>query len=542
MKQIIINLLVLLSFATSYSQATGQLERPKLVVGIVIDQMRWDYLYRYYDRYADNGGFKRLLHNGFSCDNTTLPYIPSVTACGHTSMYTGTVPAIHGITGNDWYDEEYGDFIYCVEDTGSLTIGSTTLAAGSMSPRNMVVTTICDELKMATNFRSRVIGIAIKDRCGILPAGHSADAAYWYDTKTGNWISSDYYMKQLPPWLNSFNARKLVDSFYTKGWSTLYPINTYIQSTEDNVAWEHKLFGQGFPYDMKSLVGKNYNPIIATPHGNTLTTMLVKEAIVHEELGKDRITDFLSISYSSPDYTGHSYGPNSVEEEDLYLRLDKELADLMDFLDSRVGKGQYLLFLSADHGVANVPGFMKEHKIPAGNLGTQALLDSLNKQLSVRFSSNSLAMGISNYQLVLNHSLIDSLKLDRTAIKQFVTRFLSAQKGIQQAIDIEQVQMAPIQKVIREKIVNGYFRGRSGDIQLILSPQWIEGFESGGTSHGVWNPYDAHIPLLWYGWKIRHGQTHREVNITDIVPTLSALLNIQVPSGSIGKVIDEIIQ
>ncbi|MGZ8553730.1 MAG: alkaline phosphatase PafA [Chitinophagaceae bacterium] len=543
MKQYLFTLLILVvSFSSIAQPPQTVIQRPKLVVGIVVDQMRWDYLYRYYDRYAENGAFKRLLRQGFSCENTLIPYIHTVTACGHASMYTGTVPAIHGISGNEWWDKDINDHRYCTEDSSVNTVGSPTAAAGAMSPRNMMVTTVCDELKLATNFKSKVIGIALKDRGGILPAGHSADAAYWYDTKTGNWISSTYYMAELPAWATTFNTMKWVDSFYAKGWNTLYPLNTYIQSTADNKSYENKMFGSGFPYTLSQFAGKNYNPIVATPHGNTLTTDFAKAIIINEKMGADDITDFLAISYSSPDYVGHSFGPNSVEEEDIFLRLDKELGELLDFLDTKIGKNQYLLFLSADHGVANIPGFLNEHKIPGGNIKTQGLFDTLAIKLKDKFGKEDLLAALINYQVILNTKLIDSLNLNKKEITQWLIQYLRRQPGITNALDLETIMQASLNNKVKEMIVNSYYPRRSGEIQLLYSPQWIDGFEKAGTTHGIWNPYDAHIPLLWYGWNIKPGKSNHEVYITDIAPTLAALLKIQMPSGCTGKVIDEIVK
>ncbi len=517
-------------------------QRPKLVVGIVVDQMRWDYLYRYYDRYAENGAFKRILREGFSCENTMIPYAHTVTACGHASIYTGTVPAVHGITGNDWWDRGVNDYRYCTEDTSAKTVGSITVEAGAMSPRNMLVTSICDELKLATNAKSKVTGIALKDRGGILPSGHSADAAYWYDTKTGNWVSSTYYMKELPVWASALNAKKWVDSFYTAGWKTMYPLNTYLQSTADDMPYENKMFGSGFPYSLSQFAGKNYNPIVATPYGNTLTTEFAKAIVTNEKFGADNITDFLAISYSSPDYVGHSFGPNSVEQEDVFLRLDKEMGELLDFLDAKVGKNQYLLFLTADHGVVNVPAYLAERKIPSGNIKSQPLPDTLNRRLKEKFGKENLVIDIVNYQVVLNTHLIDSLKMNRKEISQWIIHFLEGQPGIVNAFDMETITEAPVMYKIKEMITNSYYTGRSGDIQLLYAPQWIAGFEKGGSTHGVWNPYDSHIPLLWYGWNIKPGKSNQEVSITDIAPTLAALLKIQMPSGSTGKVIAELLK
>ena len=534
--------LFLLLFFTTTAQQNETLQRPKLVVGITIDQMRWDFLYRYYDRYAPNGGFKRMLNQGFSCENTLIPYAPTVTAPGHTTIYTGSVPAIHGIAGNFWWDMAQQRDVYCTEDKTVKTVGSET-NLGMQSPRNLLVTTICDELRIATNFQSKVIGIAIKDRGGILAAGHSANAAYWYDSQVGNWITSTYYMNELPQWVKDLNAKKLVDKYYEQGWPTLYPINTYTQSTADEKVYESKGLGVGFPYDLKKFIGKNYSAILGTPHGNTMTVEMAKAAIEAEKLGADAITDFLALSFSSPDYIGQGYGPNSIEQEDDFLRLDKELADLLDYLDSKTGRGQYTVFLSSDHGVANIIGFMKENKIPAGGFVEATAMKELNQQLKDKFGHNDLAMGISNYQLVLNKNLINSeRKLKRDEIVAAVVSFFSTQEAVLMAFDIQLLGTAPLQSKIREMIQNGYFAQRAGDVQIILKPNYMETYGPTGTTHGLWNPYDAHIPLLWYGWGIKPGKTNRETYMTDIAPTIAALLHIQMPGGCIGKVISEVIK
>ena len=203
MQKLTLALIFLLSFFTPRAQSVP---RPKLVVGIVVDQMRWDYLYRYYDRYSATGGFKRMLSQGFSCDNTFIPYTPTVTACGHASIYTGSVPAINGITGNYWYDNVANKTVYCTEDSTVTTVGSPT-TAGLQSPRNLFVNTLGDELRLASNFRGKVVGVALKDRGSILPAGHSANAAYWYDPKTGDWITSTFYMTDLPKWVKDLDRK-----------------------------------------------------------------------------------------------------------------------------------------------------------------------------------------------------------------------------------------------------------------------------------------------------------------------------------------------
>lgn len=541
-------ILFLLGFQ-SYAQKTtvkpsnSHVQRPKLVVGIMVDQMRWDYLYRYYNRYSPNGGFRRLLNQGFSCENTFIPYMPTITACGHTSVYTGSVPAIHGITGNAWWDYEKNRTVYCSEDKTVKTVGSTS-TAGEMSPRNNQATTICDELKLATNFRSKVIGIAIKDRGGILPAGHSANAAYWYDGSKGNWITSTYYMNELPQWVKNFNDKKVVDEFYQNGWNTMYPIATYVQSTKDENEYEAKPFGadqKGFPYDLKRFAGKNYGSISSTPFGNTMTMMMAKDAISNEEMGKDSITDFLAVSFSSPDYVGHSFGPNSIEAEDTYLRLDKDLGELFDYLDKMVGKGQYLTFLTADHGVAHVPGFMTENKLPGGAVDDNKMVEDLNKQLKEKYGKASIISAAYNYQISLNHALIDTAKLDRAAIVEDIMKYVKNIKGVDRVFEISKLMDQPMNADVKNRLANGWHPKRSGDIQIVFAPGWIDGGPT-GTTHGLWNPYDSHIPLVWYGWGIKQGKSNQEVYMTDIAATLAALLHIQMPSGSIGKPILAVVQ
>jgi predicted AlkP superfamily pyrophosphatase or phosphodiesterase len=516
----------------------SQVPRPKLVVGIVVDQMRWDYLYRYYERYAEDGGFRRMLDEGFSCENTLIPYTPTVTGCGHASLYTGTVPAINGITGNYWFDRQEQRSVYCTEDKSVATVGSPS-AAGRQSPANLLVTTICDEMRLATNFRSKVIGVALKDRGGIVTAGHSANAAYWYDGSNGNWISSTYYMNDLPAWAKQFNALKRVDALYGLGWSLLFPAGTYVQSTADDKPYESKPFGNVFPYDTKKFIGKDYGKITAMPAGNTLTFEFSRAAIEGEGLGLDEHTDFLAVSFSSPDYIGHSFGPNSVESEDGFLRFDRELGEFFEYLDKKIGRENYTAFLSADHGVAHVPEFMLENKLPGGRVSLGAMVNAMNDSLELRFGAKKLILSDDNYQVHFDHRRIESAKLDLEEISAWVVAYLSSQPGIARAFSLEELNEVPLPARVREMLNNGYYPNRNGDVQFILQPNHMEAYSTSGTTHGLWNPYDAHIPLLWYGWGIKKGSTNRPVQMTDVAPTLAALLKIQEPSGSIGTVISE---
>jgi predicted AlkP superfamily pyrophosphatase or phosphodiesterase len=538
--QRLIPVFIALTFSVSL-HAQQPVQRPKLVVGIVVDQMRWDYLYRFYDRYAANGGFKRMLNQGFTCENTLIPYAPTITACGHSTIYTGSVPAISGIAGNFWWDRDQMRSVYCTEDKSVNTVGSTS-TQGKMSPKNMLVTSICDELRLATNFKSKVIGIAIKDRGGILPAGHSANAAYWYDNSNGNWITSTYYMNELPKWVSDFNSKNWVNKYYEQGWNLLYPVSSYTQSSMDDKAYEAKPFGNTFPYDLKKFIGKDYGKIATTPMGNTLTAELAKVAVVEEKLGADNITDLLAISFSSPDYIGHSFGPNSIESEDGFLRLDKELGSLLDFLDKQVGKGQYTVFLSADHGVAHTPEFMQENKLPGGRVFTNTLMANLNKSLAEKYGIKNVVVSDDNYQLHLNHPSLDSAKVDEGEVISWLVKRLQNEPGIDRVFPVSELNTVPLPATIRKMLNNGYYRSRNGEVQMILKPGYIDAWNNTGTTHGLWNPYDAHIPLLWYGWGIKPGKTNRETYMTDIAPTLAALLRIQMPSGSLGAVIPEVLK
>ncbi|HWZ04984.1 MAG TPA: alkaline phosphatase PafA [Mucilaginibacter sp.] len=533
---------------TTATATTTELPRPKLVVGIVVDQMRWDYLYRYYDRYQDNG-FKRLLNQGFSCENTQVDYIPTFTGPGHSCIYTGSVPSIHGIAGNDFIIQATGKSMYCTEDTSVQTVGSDS-KAGQMSPRNLLVTTVTDELRLATNFRSKVIGIALKDRGGILPAGHTANAAYWFDDKTGNWITSTYYMKDLPQWVKDFNDQKLAENYLKLDWNTLYPKDTYLQSTADSTKYEGKFKGMTaptLPVKTSGMYKGNLGLIRSTPYGNTFTLDLAVAAINGEELGQHPVTDFLAVSLSSPDYIGHQFGVNAVEIEDTYLRLDRDIANFLVYLDAKVGKGNYTVFLTADHGAAHNTAFLNDHNIPAGVWDDGATLKDLNKYLEDKYNEKRVVLNLGNYQVNLNYAAIKQDKLNEDAIKQDCIAYLQKLPYVAYAVDMDKAATANIPEQLRSRIINGYNIKNSGAIQIILDPAWFTGHGSGdsgptGTTHGTWNPYDNHIPLVFMGWGIQHGSLTRETHMTDIAATIAALLHIQAPNGSIGQPISEVLK
>lgn len=535
-----------LGLLVGHAGAQKPVERPKLVVGLMVDQMRWDYLYRFYERYGE-GGFKRLLNEGFSCENTYIPYVPTYTAIGHSTVYTGSVPAIHGIAGNDFIIQQTGQRMYCTQDDNVNGVG-TTSDAGKQSPRNLLVSTITDQLKLATNFRSKVIGIAIKDRGGILPAGHFADAAYWFEGGSGDWVSSTFYMQELPAWVKQFNAQKLAEKYLQQDWNTLYPIDTYVQSIEDDNNYEATFRGEDapvFPKKLGALVKDNGLGLIrTTPFGNTFTLDLAKAAISHEQLGHnpENVTDFLCVSLSSTDYVGHQFSVNAIEIEDTYLRLDKELEAFFAYLDDQVGAGEYTVFLTADHGASHNPLFFMDKRGNAGYFDERNALSGLNDLLEKEFGQEKIVRSLMNYQVHLDYETIRANDLDEDDIKDQAIKFLRTLEGVAFVTDMEKAGASSIPERIRERIVNGYNPKRSGCIQIILEPQWYSGSpRSRGTTHGTWASYDAHIPFLMMGWGIKHGTTNRETHMTDIAPTIAALLHIEEPNGNIGQPVQEIL-
>ncbi|MGJ1433217.1 alkaline phosphatase PafA [Sphingobacterium spiritivorum] len=528
------------------AQAQNQPERPKLVVGLMVDQMRWDYLYRFADRYG-KGGFKRLLDDGFTCQNTYINYIPTYTAIGHSSVYTGSVPSIHGIAGNDWIMEQTGESMYCTQDTSVTGVG-TTEKEGKQSPRNLLTSTVTDQLRLASNFKSKVIGIALKDRGGILPAGHFANAAYWFESKSGNWISSNFYMEQLPKWVQDFNNKKLADKYLKQDWNTLYDISTYTSSIADDNVYEGKWAGEDkptFPHlTSKLMKDEGYELIKTTPYGNQLTLDLAKAAIENEKMGNNptKNTDFLCVSLSSTDYVGHRYSLSAIEIEDTYLRLDQQLEEFFNYLDKTVGQGNYTLFLTADHGASYNSRYFMDMKGNGGYFFSRQVMKDLDEALNAKFGVTKLVKSLMNYQVHLNYPLIEKSNLDVDKVKEEIIKVLKKEEGVAYVVDVEKGDNMAIPQPIRERIINGYNMKRSGVIQIVLEPQWYDGSpRSTGTTHGTWTPYDSHIPLIFMGWGIKPGVSNRVVNMTDIAPTISSLLHITEPNGNIGKPILEVL-
>ena len=354
---------------TNFDPSKDLRAQPKLVVGVVVDQMRYDYITRFWDKFGEEG-FKKLISEGFNFRNNHFNYIPTYTGPGHASVFAGSAPQTHGIVSNDWFNKFEEQSVYCVGDPSVRSIG-TDSDAGKMSPHRLLTTSVADENRLHTQLRGKTIGIALKDRGAILPAGHTANGAYWFHGKNeGKWITSSFYTEELPQWVKNFNKSGKAES-YLKPWTTLAKVETYLESGTDINAFEGGFRGKddaGFPYDLKALAEQNgqFDILKATPYGNNLTTDFALAALEGEKLGQDEFTDFLTLSYSSTDYVGHNFGVNSKEIQDTYLRLDQDLARLLKNLDEKVGKGNYTLFLTADHGAVQVPAYLESLKIPGG--------------------------------------------------------------------------------------------------------------------------------------------------------------------------------
>lgn len=548
MKNSILIIAILFSF-TAYAQVKKAGETPKLVVGIVVDQMRQEFLYRYNSKFAD-GGFRRLVQDGFMLENAHYNYAPTVTGPGHASVYTGTTPSVHGIIGNDWYDKNLKREVNCVNDPDQKVVGVAE-GNGDVSPWRMLSTTATDELKLSSQGRSKVIGVSIKDRGAVLPAGHTPDGAYWFDSKSGRFITSTYYARALPDWLERFNEQNLADRYLSREWNTLLPLNQYTESGRDETAYESAPGGKDkpvFPYDLKALRKQNdFELLTYTPFGNDYLTELAKAAIDGEKLGDDDITDFLAISYSSTDILGHAVGPNAVEIQDMYLRLDRNIEDLLRTLDQKVGVGNYSVFLTADHGVADVAQYLRDRSIPAGYLNSSQLLKSLNEHLRNYFPNRNIVETISNGQLFFDQDVFQNdpkaSGVELLIATELTINFLLKQNGIANAYSENIIRQSGYDEGgMKGMVIRGYHAKRSGDVAIVLEPGWYPAEKVQGTTHGSSYTYDTHVPVIFFGKGIKKGSSVQYYPITDIAPTLSLLMKIRFPNGCTGQPIKELFE
>ena len=516
--------------------------KPKIVVGVVVDQMRFEYLNRFKNKYSSQG-FLRLMNQGYSCNNHHFNYIPTLTGPGHASIFSGTTPSVHGIIGNDWYDKTTERTVYCTTNNKYDPVGADT-TYGKVAPTNLKVTTVADQNRIFTQMRGKTIGVSIKDRGAVFPAGHTANGAYWFEgLNEGKWMTSSYYMDALPKWVVDFNAPSNI-SKYVKTWNTLYDINLYQESGPDNSNYEKGFNGKStpvFPYDLKRLKDLNggFDIIKTSPFGNTMITDFAFSAIEAEGLGTDEFTDFLTVSYSSTDYVGHNFGLSSVELQDTYLRLDLEIERLLNYLDANVGEGNYTLFLTADHGAAEVPTFLRDINVPGANISKDDF-STLFDAMTAKYGVLDLIKSISNNQLFLNQELIISLQLTLEEVQRFVVNEIITYPFVSKAYTATTMQSSYFESGLPMLLQNGYNQKLSGDVLFTLQPGVIV-YGPKGTTHGSGYTYDTHVPLLFYGNGIQQGRSYESTSVTDIAPTISALLGISFPSGATGTVIEKVI-
>ncbi len=533
-----------LFISTSFAQ---KIERPKLFVGIVVDQMREDFLFRFYDQYSEDG-FKRLIREGFVCRNVHLNYLPSVTAVGHATIWSGTTPRYHGIVGNGWYDRQIGKTVYAADDHNEQIVGngSEKGTTTGISTRNLLASNLPDELKICTNHKSKVISISIKDRAAALSAGHTPDGVYWLDLITGNFVSSTFFTDKLPEWVSNFNSQKYAHKYLEKPWELLLSEDQYPFSLDDENPYEEIMGGKKkstFPYNLKEMAPHNnpyFEVLNRSPWGNSIINDLAIEAIKHENLGKSNAPDLLQISFSSTDPIGHTYGPLSKEINDTYLRLDLEIAKLLKVLDENVGEGNYTIFLSADHGVGEVPQYLKDINIPSGIFSTEKLVEDLDEFLNNKFGKEKWILTSRNEMIYLNRSLINEKGMNLTEVQNLVSDYIKDYEGVMQVFTASQLDKFEYTQNFSVRVQNGFNYNRSGDVKFILEPGWYSVFSTAAT-HNSFQNHDTHIPLIFFGAGIPVGESFEYHTITDVAPTVSMILKIKIPNVATGRPIVEML-
>ena len=542
----VISVLLVLFATNIYAQEPRiPSENPRLIVGIFIEQMRSDYISRFWDKFGE-GGFKRLIQEGTWCRNASYNYFHTQTAVGYATVYTGSMPASHGIVGNEWYDRVSNKVTQAVADESVKTVGGS-YDAGRYSPRNMLGTTIGDEIKLSNFRQSKVFGVSLDPVSAILSAGHMANGAFWYDDENGSWITSSYYMQNLPNWLIDENKKKLADLYLTKTWDTSFPLQQYSNSLTDENPYEMGIDGRiVFPYVLSDLargksISARYRLLKQTPFGNSLTRDMAIATIVNENLGKDEFTDLLTVSFVATEYIGNVFGPLSVELEDAFLKLDKDLEHFLQFIDDFVGKQNTLIFVTSNHGAAQTPAYLADLKVPVGSFNYNSALALLRSYLNALYGSGEWVKGYFGQQLYLNSDLIENSKLKLDDFRNTVAQFMVQFTGVSNTLTATALQNNQYTEGYRSKMQNNYFPRRSGDVFVNLHPGWVEKSQW-VTSHNSAYPYDAHVPLIWYGWKVKRDMILRPIDMTDVAPTISSMMNIIVPNAATGKVIEELIK
>lgn len=498
----------------------GFSQKPAIVVGIVVDQMRGDYLQAFSDDFSDDG-FKRLMEEGFYFSNTHYTYSATSTGPGHATIYTGTQPSVHGIIENEWYERSEEKWVNCVADEKSALVDGN---EHGRSPKHLLAETIGEQLLLSTYGGSKVFSVGIKDRGAILP-GSAAQLALWWDPTTAKWTTSTFYSEKLPKWVKKFNkchsAKKYLDTWERfENWEGDYSSHDQYEAelAED--------FGSAMPHDLKAISEKSGMSVLRySPFGNTYTLDLAKKLIKAEKLHEGPSVNFLSVSLSSTDYIGHAFGPYSEEVRDTYIRLDRDLAEFLSYLDNMVGEGNYLIFLTSDHGVSPNIDYLKAQGEEAAWYDEKALKDYLSIQLSVHYDAQDALLSVSDGMIYLNYKAFLE-NVDRKKLQAFVAKKLMEYDGIELAKSAIELEEYSFQNFPEIHLQNSYHKGRSGDVLYSWKPYMRSNRYKKGTGHGTMYDYDTHVPLLFYGHGIQQGLDKEKADVTQIAPTLADLLDI----------------
>ncbi len=518
-------------------------KKVRLVVGIVIDQFRADYLTRFEDQFGE-GGFKRLLKEGAVFTNANYIHSPTYTACGHATFMSGATPALNGIVGNEWFDRESGRRVTSVSDGKFKLLGGKEGASG-MSPSKLLGSTIGDELKLANNGQSKVIGVSFKDRSAILPAGKRPNGSYWYDSNTGNLVSSSYYFSDLPEWVTRFNREMRPDRFFGKRWERSLPESGYQRSTADDMPYEKFAAGNKFPYTITG--GEEhpgprfYSHFEYTPFANDYLVDFAKAAIENERLGEDDVTDLLTVSFSANDLVGHAYGPYSHEVQDITLKTDRTLAEFFKYLDQKVGLDRTVVVLTADHGVAPVPEQVQQYGY-GGKIEPKSVADAVQNALNQRFGEEKWFLAFVNGNVYLDEAVVERRKVDVEEVERAASQAVLKIPGVGHCFTRSQILSGRLpQTMIARRVANGFHGHRNGNLVVVPQPFFFIN-EGVTTTHGTPYTYDTHVPVIFLGAGVAAGAYYTACSPADIAPTLAALLKIQTPSSSIGRILGDAIK
>ncbi len=521
-----------------FAQGTIKPYRPKLIIGIVVEQMRYDYIERYWEKY-ESGGFKKLYNGGMICNQAHYNHLFVQAGVSHATISTGSTPSVHGIIGTNWYDVKKNSQVYCVQDEKPFTMGSDSYE-GRRSAQYLESTTFAEELLLSTSKKSKAISISVSDYASILSIGNLG-TAFWFDERAGAWITNSNYVSELPKWVTDFNNEFLPDLYLTKTWNTILPIEKYTESQADDSKLEQGFLNEykTFPYELSRLNKqmREYSLLKMTPFSNLLTKDFAIKAIQSENLGKDDYTDLLLLNFSATHEIGKLFGPESIEVEDAFLRLDRDLAHLIMFLDSFVGNENYLIYFTSSHGSQYSTAYLEEMKMPTGFFNQGTAISLLKAYLRNKFGNDAWVLSYSNQQFYFDRRLIENKKMSYSTIEKESIELLKEFTGVANVVGASNLQDNDLNKYPFNFIQNSYYYGRSGDILINLLPNWSENVKD--RTYNSFYSYNAHVPLIWYGWKITPQIINRKIEMTDIAPTISTLLNVAMPSGATGKPIEE---